>query len=227
MKPILILFLCSLVLSQTAVLPTSDDVPGIILSGIESELSENNFKLIAGSDRQALLREQAFQLTGATQNAVSVGRLLGARRIVQVSLDRDESVWSVCLKLLDVEEGSLEASDCHIIEGSLADCLSGSRYLVRKMLGLDAGKDIKVVKVREHSTITVKEPVTTIIHKPIEGTVRKFVPCSFCSGTGKVKGKDCPLCTTASKYSGPETKWQPMTGSWKTFTYVAPPTEVK
>ena len=178
----------------------------LIVNNIESELSET-YTVIERQNLELLLRQHALSLSGATKAAIQVGSLLDADFMAIASVDHGEEIWSLCLKIVDVESGEIKSITCKAIQGSLDAALAGARFL--------SGNDQAAIIRQVNHQVTVYEPVTTIVHKEMKGARRTFQPCSFCSGRGKTPdGKDCPMCSITNRYQGPETKGIAMTGKW-------------
>lgn len=177
----------------------------LIASNIESELAES-YTVIERQNLEVLLKEHALSLSGATRAAVQVGSLLDADLMAIASVDHADNIWSLCIKIVNVESGTIESITCKAIQGSLDAALAGARFL--------SGNDQAVIRQVNHQ-VTVYEPVTTVIHKEMKGARRVFQPCSFCHGKGRLPdGSDCPMCSIANRYNGPETKGLIMTGKW-------------
>ena len=210
MKILLYIILCvHIIMAQIAVTGT-ENVPKSVITSIEYELTKNNFTVIEHTNRQRLFQEIALQQSGIFNSSIQLGELIGARKMILVSIDNK----NLCMKLVQVKSGTITKTDCIIIKSNL---LISSRYLTRSIMGLKINdKELQVLEVEKHRTVTVENPVITVIHKPMQGARRIFVPCNFCSGQGKLQnGHDCSMCSVTSRYSGPETKGLRMTGRWQ------------
>jgi TolB-like protein len=71
------------------------------------------FKVMERDMMEKIMKEQAFQMTGAVDEAymVKVGKIVGVSRIVSGSIVKTgEGTYAVSVKMVDVESGSILAT---------------------------------------------------------------------------------------------------------------------
>jgi len=71
------------------------------------------FTVIERSKMEEILREQAFQQTGATetQQAADIGRILGVEKVIAGSLSRLGNKFIIDIRFIDVEKGEIELAE--------------------------------------------------------------------------------------------------------------------
>jgi len=101
-----------------AILPF--EVSGKIEDGVGDAVAEitqnafvqhSDYKVIERKQIQKVLDEQSFQLTGATENVVELGKILGVDRIVTGSLTKLGKEFTLVMKLIDAETGEVLKSE--------------------------------------------------------------------------------------------------------------------
>lgn len=210
MKPLLITLLAvSISLAQVLV---TTETPRLrpLVDAVQTELTRLEIQTVARS--ASLLDEIAFQMTGATKTRDDIN-LLAAKEVITISMDEN---GTLCLTRENVEFGTVLGSTCLRVEVGSQTLTTAARLLTRRLYGKAPDPDTKVIKVKDHQTVTVYEQVVTVKHEAIPGTRKVFVPCNMCQGTGKINGTDCPFCAATVKHSGIETHYRPMTGKWVT-----------
>lgn len=86
---------------------------------LRSELVKTGqFTILERTEMEEILKEQGFQLTGCTsaECAVEVGKLLNVRQICAGNVGKVGGVYSISIRLIDVESGKIIKSvteDCH------------------------------------------------------------------------------------------------------------------
>ena len=72
-----------------------------------------------------ILQEQDFQLAGCTSDecAVEVGQLLGVTQMLAGSIGKVGSTYSIDLRIIDVESGTIIQSVTHDCGGAIDDLL--------------------------------------------------------------------------------------------------------
>lgn len=82
----------------------------IISSRLRTDLfNTNKFIVVEREKMDEILKEQGFQLSGCTSNecAVEVGKLLGVRQIVAGIVGKIGKLYTISIRLIDVESGKL------------------------------------------------------------------------------------------------------------------------
>jgi len=79
------------------------------------------YEVVERQKMQEILDEQEFQLSGCTTDAcaVEVGQLLGVQKMISGSIGAIGKVYTVELRLLDVETGKIERSATYDFQGEL------------------------------------------------------------------------------------------------------------
>lgn len=104
----------------------SDEESSILTDKIINVLiSTHNYSVIERSMMKEILKEQAFQMSGCTNNecAVEVGQILGVSKMVTGTVGKIGSLYSISLRLVDVATGKIEQTAAIEVKGSLEDVL--------------------------------------------------------------------------------------------------------
>ncbi len=104
----------------------SDEESSVLTDKIINVLiSDYNHSVIERSMMKEILKEQAFQMSGCTNNecAVEVGQLLGVRKMVTGTVGKIGSLFSISLRLVNVSTGKIEQTAAIEIKGSIEDVL--------------------------------------------------------------------------------------------------------
>ena len=91
---------------------------------LRSELMRTqSFMILEQSKMAEILEEQGFQMTGCTTNecAVEAGRLLNVRQICVGSVVKSGTLYTILVRLIDVETGTLVKAVNYDIKGTLQD----------------------------------------------------------------------------------------------------------
>ncbi len=89
--------------------------------------STGAFDMMERSQMQEILKEQAFQQTGACNTdacAVEVGQLIGVEKMISGSLGKVGKTYSVVLRLIDVKTGRVEQNVAHDHTGEIDKLLT-------------------------------------------------------------------------------------------------------
>lgn len=113
------------------------------------------YKVLERKQIQKILREQSFQLTGATESAVEAGKLLAVNRIAIGSITKLGKEFTLVMNLVDVETGEVLKSEKKSAQISIEDI---DNILIDPMVEL-----LLSVKRRSGFTLVVKKG--TGIHK--------------------------------------------------------------
>lgn len=130
-RTLILLVLCSLVFAQQPINIAVLNLEAVGVSKSESlTLSERlryelvnagKFKLIERSKMDEILQEQGFQQSGCTTDecAVEIGRLLNVQQIVAGSVGKVGNLYTVTLRMIDVQTGEIllsitEDCDCPV-----------------------------------------------------------------------------------------------------------------
>lgn len=96
----------------------TNDEKSIFTNRLRSKLiNTGNFTVIERNRMDEILKEQGFQKTGCTDNecAIEIGRLLNVKYIITGNLDKLEDLYTIAVRLVDVETGEITKSvdeDC-------------------------------------------------------------------------------------------------------------------
>ncbi len=126
------------------------DFQGIGVSAQEAQVLTNRlgtqmvqlgtYHVIERGQMEQILQEQDFQLTGCTTNecAVEIGQLIGAQQMLAGSFGKLGTVYTIDMKIIDVETGRILRSTSYDIEGSINRLLSeGLAEAVRRIANTD------------------------------------------------------------------------------------------
>lgn len=98
-------------------------------------VQSERFQVVSRADMQKILKEQEFQRSDAcndTQCLVEMGKALAVQKIVGGSAGQAGGVYSLTLRVVDVETGKIEATVFKDIE-NVRDLLSSIRDLGRQL----------------------------------------------------------------------------------------------
>ncbi|MBN2278984.1 MAG: DUF2380 domain-containing protein [Candidatus Marinimicrobia bacterium] len=96
------------------------------------------FSILERNQMEEILQEQGFQQTGCTSSecAVEAGRLLNVEQMVTGSISKVGGIYSVEVRLIDVETGKIVAVGVEDIQGGIEEVLTpGMNKVVWNMLG--------------------------------------------------------------------------------------------
>ena len=126
------------------------DFQGIGVSAQEAQVLTNRlatkmvalgtYQVIERGQMQQILQEQDFQLTGCTtiECAVEIGQLIGAQQMLAGSFGKLGTVYTIDMRIIDVETGRILKSTSYDIEGSINRLLSeGLAGAVRRIAETD------------------------------------------------------------------------------------------
>ncbi len=93
------------------------------------------FRIIERERIDAVLQEQGFQLSGctATSCVVEIGELIGVRKMVAGSVGKVGDVYSLALRIIDVESGAIERT-------AVQDCRCSLQQLLTSTIALAAAE---------------------------------------------------------------------------------------
>ncbi len=126
------------------------DFDGIGISVQEAQVLTNRlgtkivelrrYQVIERGQMQAILTEQDFQLTGCTSNecAVEIGQLIGAQQMLAGSFGKLGTVYTIDMKIIDVETSRVLRTSSYNSEGSINLLLTqGLDIAVKRIIGLN------------------------------------------------------------------------------------------
>ncbi len=126
------------------------DFQGIGVSAQEAQVLTNRlgtqmvqlgtYHVIERGQMEQILQEQDFQLTGCTTNecAVEIGQLIGAQQMLAGSFGKLGTIYTIDMKIIDVETGRILKSTSYDIEGSINRLLTeGLAEAVRRIANRD------------------------------------------------------------------------------------------
>ena len=94
---------------------------------LRTELFETGVYQVVERDKMnAILNEQGFQQTGCTsvECAIEIGQLLNVQVMVAGSIGKIEEIYSLSLRMIDVETGAIIRTATRDYEGKLSDVLT-------------------------------------------------------------------------------------------------------
>jgi hypothetical protein len=94
---------------------------------LRTEMFETgSFQVVEREKMEEILEEQGFQNTGCTsiECAVEIGQLLNVNRIIAGGIGKIEEIYSISLRMIDVESGAIVRTATEDYEGSLSEVLT-------------------------------------------------------------------------------------------------------
>lgn len=163
-------------LNTAAVLPFSGaNIPSAELAiysdRLESELYKiNKFTFVERGLMSEVLKEQGFQQSGCTSDecAVKIGELLGVQALITGSIGKIGKLYTINLKMIDVETGLISKKysyDCSCSKEELL--VMGLSKSVQGMFNVNfANNSLKPVKKSKTSTIITfsSNPINARVH---------------------------------------------------------------
>ncbi len=99
------------------------------------------FRLIERANMDQILEEVGFQLTGACDTdecIIQVGKILGARKMVAGSVSKVGSMYTLQIRLIDIETSAIDKEVVHDVFGGIEEVLTDATLSVaRQLAGLD------------------------------------------------------------------------------------------
>lgn len=94
---------------------------------LRTEIFETGaFRVVERDKMNAILNEQGFQRTGCTtvECAVEIGQLLNVKNIIAGSIGKIEELYSISLRMIDVQTGMIVKTATQDYRGKLSDVLT-------------------------------------------------------------------------------------------------------
>jgi hypothetical protein len=94
---------------------------------LRTELFETGvFQVVERQKMNSILKEQGFQSTGCTslECAVEIGQLLNVKQMVAGSIGKIEDIYSISLRLINVQTGAITKTATRDYEGKLSSVLT-------------------------------------------------------------------------------------------------------
>ncbi len=103
-------------------------------------VATGHYTVLERGSMEAILKEQDFQQTGAcsdTSCIVEIGRILAVRKIIGGSIGKVGGVFSINIKIIDVQTGVIESQFADDLSCSKAELVSFHiRNIARQMAGM-------------------------------------------------------------------------------------------
>jgi len=99
------------------------------------------YRLIERNQMDNILNEVGFQLTGACDTdecVIQVGKILGARKMVAGSVSRVGTLYSLQIRLIDIESSSIEQQAFRDVSGIELVLTDATQYVAQQLAGLGA-----------------------------------------------------------------------------------------
>ncbi len=110
----------------------------IMTDKLVSELMKaRQFTVIERTEMDEILKEQGFQQTGCTDEncAVEIGQLLGAQKIVTGNVGKVGDIFSISLRIIDVQKGEINATSSVETKGNIEDVfVKGVKQTVKSLV---------------------------------------------------------------------------------------------
>jgi len=129
-----------------------------ITSRFETELmATGKVQVLERRNMDLILKEQGFQQTGACNSSecqVQVGQLLGVDKIITGSLNKVDKLYTINLKMVNVENGQNVMSYALDIRGSMEDVIRGGCFEMAQIFaGLKKPTSDHSVLSAEHTLV--------------------------------------------------------------------------
>jgi len=176
----------------------ADSEAKIISGRLRSDLfNTNKFDILEREKMEQVLQEQGFQLTGCTSDecAVEIGKVIGVSRIVAGSIGKLGSIYTLNIRMINVETGRVEniaIEDCECpIETVLTQAIN---RVARKLAGEDVAPlpaqkpDVKPVAQPQQQPVNTKPTPTrqtTTISRPAKKNSNASAFFGFSAGTAE------------------------------------------
>jgi len=131
---------------------------------INEILKSDKYLLFERTQMEDILREQGFQQTGCTNTecAIEIGQLLGVKKIVFGNIGKVGKIYSISLKMVNVETGEIEKSTSIESEGTLEDVLTkGIIKAVQALIGTMVTTQVSTTD--RAGNISKRHPAQTVI----------------------------------------------------------------
>lgn len=183
----------------------------------------NMFNLVERQNLDEVLKEQKIQLSGITDSIIEIGKIFNVNYIMTGSFGKlDEISFFFSLKLINVQTAQI-ATNYYIIESNFKNfVIVGPKTCLTRLLKLEKTPKTMSVGVKELNVFKDLDITNLNYFRPATIQQKIFIPCVFCSGTGKISKNigtimhsyRCPHCQ-GFKYSGPETNYKLIAGKWQ------------
>ncbi|MBN1759187.1 MAG: hypothetical protein JW863_12755 [Chitinispirillaceae bacterium] len=172
---------------------------------LRSRLMETGkFKVMERAEMETILKEQAFQNSGAcTEEAciVEMGQLLGIEQILAGSIGQVGKAYSINVRIISVKSGEILKSVSHNYTGPVENLLTSEINVVAKKI---AGIPL-AIPASSTETPPVKKKKNTLRRKVIIGTLAAAVVVGGGTGAYLLLQKDKKDETTTSNV---EVQWE-------------------
>ena len=131
-------------LDPTGIAPTEAQ---FLTARLRTELFETGaFQVVEREKMNAILSEQGFQRTGCTtvECAVEIGQLLNVRSIVAGSIGKIEELYSISLRMIDVQTGAIVKTATKDYRGKLSEVLTEVIPEIAEILAMEEKTALKV-----------------------------------------------------------------------------------
>jgi formylglycine-generating enzyme required for sulfatase activity/TolB-like protein len=119
------------------------------------------YRVVERGKMEEILQEQGFQQTGCTSNecVVEVGKMIGVQQMIGGSIGKVGSVFSVSVRIIDIETGEILKIISYDYTGEIGGLLTkGMRNVALKLTGQKDGK----TEPAQLSKISAKKPTDTV-----------------------------------------------------------------
>ena len=177
LRHIFLFFVLSFLMAQERIAITEFDPSGVnsttarnITNRFSYELSKaNKFEIVERELMDKILEEQKFQNSGCVANecAVEIGQMIGVSLIVAGNVSKIEDLYSLNIRLIDVETGKIIYQDMDDYEGSVKDFIQVTIKNMALRMAAEASKSQKTDQTQmEQFTSTKKGDVIFNVDQP-------------------------------------------------------------
>ncbi len=148
----------------------SETEAAVLTDRLRSELFQTGeFEVIEREKMRAILEEQNFQLTGCSSNEcmVEVGQLIGVQQMVGGSVSQFGRLFSISIRLIDVETGRIIGTAIYDHNGEIEGLLDiGTRQVARQLTAPDDQAGDSETKLVASTRQEPESSITQAQHQP-------------------------------------------------------------
>ena len=129
-------------------------------------VNTSRFRVLERANMEGILIEQGFQQSGCTSDEclVEAGQLLGVQKMLAGSVGKFGTVYTIDLRIIDVETGKIESSATYDYRGEMENLLlEGASAALKKLLSLYQAQSFKPADKYSYLKIITNVPDALIL----------------------------------------------------------------
>lgn len=145
---------------------TKDESAVLTDKVINTIISNSEYSVVERSMMKEILKEQAFQMSGCTNNecAVEIGQILGVQKMVTGNIGKIGSMYSISLRVVNVATGKIEKTSSVEVKGKIEDVLvTGIPNAVMKLIEKSDDKKGKNENAAKPKDKTKGKKIATLV----------------------------------------------------------------